>query len=163
MIINFNNKLFTTKYKQYILDTFNHAIDIIDPACRDLEVNIAFVSQSDIRKINKEFRGVDKVTDVLSFPTLDGGGKIIPNTSILKENFPHDINVESGNIMLGDIYLCLPVCFKQAKEYRTGRKREVSYLALHGLLHLIGYDHIDPSDKAVMRDMEDKILQRKEN
>ena len=161
MNINFNNKILTKKYRQYIMDIYAKALDVIKPKCSDLEVNIAFVNKSEIHRLNKEFRGVDKPTDVLSFPTLDYQGendKIIPASKLTKENFASDVDMETGNIMLGDIYICLPVCFKQAREYKTGRKREVSYLALHGLLHLLGYDHIDDSDKKKMRAMEDKIF-----
>ncbi len=161
MLINFNKKLFTSKYKKYIKDTYNKAIDIINPACKDLEVNVAFVSKKEIQDLNVTFRQVDRVTDVLSFPTLLYGeysDRIIKPNELIKTNFIMDINEENGNIILGDIYICLPVCFEQAKEYSTGVEREVSYLALHGLLHLLGYDHIEEDDKKIMRAMEDKIL-----
>ena len=71
MKINFNSKIFTKKYREYIADIYSIAIDTIKPACTDLEVNVAFVSKSEIHRLNHEFRGVDRATDVLSFPTLD--------------------------------------------------------------------------------------------
>ena len=100
---------------------------------------------------------------MLSFPTLnylDDDGTIIPPSKLKITNFPNDVNYENGNLMLGDIYLCLPVCFKQANEYKTGVKREIMYLAVHGLLHLLGYDHIEEKDKEKMRKMEEKILDK---
>ena len=69
-----------------------------------------------------------------------------------------DVNPESNNIILGDIYLCLPVCKKQAKEYNTGIIREITYLTLHSFLHLLGYDHIEEKDRVIMRDLEKKII-----
>jgi len=165
MQINFNNKLFTTKYKKYITDTYTKALEIIKPTDNNLEVNVAFVSKSRIKNLNSQFRQVDKITDVLSFPNLLYGKYekgIINPQDIKRTNFIMDVNEETGNIMLGDIYICLPVCFEQAKEYGTGKEREISYLALHGLLHLLGYDHIEAEDKKIMRLMEDKILGRLE-
>lgn len=161
MTINFCKKAFTKKYQNYIDLAYIMAIKTIKPSCKDLEVNIAFVSKSEIRELNKKHRGVDKETDVLSFPTLSYQGEedaIIPPAYIKRTNFPNDINYANGNLVIGDIYLCLPVCFKQAKEYKTGVRREIMYLAVHGLLHLLGYDHMTDSDKEKMRAMEEKIL-----
>ena len=75
-----------------------------------------------------------------------------------QEKFINDINPETNNIMLGDIVICLNKAFKQAKEYGNSKEREVGYLSMHGLLHLLGYDHIDDSDKKVMREREKQII-----
>lgn len=126
-----------------------------------LEVNIGFVSKSKIRKINKKHRNVNKVTDVLSFPTLlphDQVGMGLVVDRLTKEKFPFDINYETGNIFIGDVYICIPKVKRQAKEYGHSFERELSYLSLHGLLHLLGYDHMVEEDKRVMREMEEKIL-----
>ena len=163
MIINFNKRLFTGKYKKYIINAYNTAMDVINPACRDIEVNIHFVSKSRIHQINKMYRDTDRHTDVLSFPMLvysDNNGTIIPPSKITRTQFVMDVNEENGHIFIGDIFLCLPVCFAQAKEYGTGREREISYLAIHGLLHLLGYDHMVDDEKRYMRDMEEKILEK---
>ena len=163
MIINYNKKFNTAKYKQYITKAYAAAMSIIKPRYQGLEVNIAFVSKRQIHSINRQFRNVDRPTDVLSFPTISysgDNGNIISGKDLTKSNFAADINPETGNIMLGDIYICLPVCFRQAKQYNTGRKREVSYLAVHGLLHLLGYDHMIDSDKITMRAMEEKIMNK---
>ena len=161
MKINFCKKAFTNKYQIYIEIAYLQAMNVLKPSCRDLEVNIAFVNRKEIRELNSKHRGIDKETDVLSFPTLSyqgAEGTIIPPKMLKRANFPNDVNYANGHIMLGDIYLCLPVCCKQAKEYKTGVKREVMYLAVHGLLHLLGYDHMTEEDKAKMRAMEEKIL-----
>jgi len=153
--INFDK---VNKYSDYIVDIFNKAIEMLDPECKDLEVNVAFVTKKEIRQINKEYRDIDRVTDVLSFPCLDADGGIMDMKSLTKDNYVLDINPETGNIQLGDIYICLPVLLSQAKEYNTGIEREVKYLSLHSLLHLFGYDHIEDEDRIRMREMEKKII-----
>ena len=119
-----------------------------------LEVNIAFVSPKKIKELNSNFRNVNKVTDVLSFPQLDN----IDLFNITKEKYPMDYNMETGNVMLGDIYICVKKVKKQSKEYQTTLQREMSYMSVHGLLHLLGYDHIEEDDKKAMRIKEEEIL-----
>lgn len=161
MLINFNK----TRYKRKYIDTidviFNSTVQELNLPCKDLEVNVYFVSNAKIKEMNKNFRNVDKVTDVLSFPTLlksgEGGMQLIEK-NLNKEKFINDINPETNNIMLGDIVICLNKAFKQAKEYSNSKEREVGYLLMHGLLHLLGYDHIDDSDKKVMREREKQII-----
>lgn len=155
-----NNGKCKDKYLNVVVDAYKKASKVLSLP-EFLEVNIDFVSKREIRKINAQHRKIDKVTDVLSFPTLlpvdqYGMGLILDKLS--KENFPTDINFETGNIILGDIYICLGVVKKQAREYGHSFERELSYLAVHGLLHLLGYDHMVDEDKKVMREMEEKIL-----
>lgn len=158
MQINTNKKC--EKYIPYIKSTLDRAAEILNlPA--DIEVNIAMVSSYRIKKINKTYRDTNKVTDVLSFPTLlppdqVGMGLIIDELS--KENFPLDVNPVSGNLILGDIYICLRRVKKQGKMFGHGFERELCYLSLHGLLHLLGYDHMTNEDKIEMRKIEEKIL-----
>ena len=119
-----------------------------------LYAELAFVSRNKIKELNAQFRGVNSVTDVLSFPTLDGvRGKVLKH-----KNFPLDVT-ENG-LFLGSIVICLARAKEQAKEYGHTIEREVTYLTLHGLLHLFGYDHLTESDKAEMRKLEDKILKK---
>ena len=77
---------------------------------------------------------------------------------LTKENYKLCINPETNNVVLGDLYICFPQMKKQAKEYGTGIEREFVYLCLHGLLHLLGYDHMTEDDKKVMREKEELIL-----
>lgn len=162
MKINFFTKSHIKKFEDDITRTYNTAFDILGIKA-DCEVNVYEVSKRKIKKLNKTFRNVDKVTDVLSFPVLQplGDNKIICQ-DISKENYPFDINPETNCIMLGDTYICYPKVKKQAKEYGNTLQREVCYLLVHSLLHLVGYDHIDEKEKEQMRQMEEKIL-TKEN
>ncbi len=159
MLINYNKR--KNKYYTMLFDVYTQAEQVLGLNGDELEVNVAMVNARTIRKINAEYRHVDKVTDVLSFPNLsvEGDDKIIC-ACLTKENFCTDVNLDTGNIMLGQIYICLRKVKQQAKEYGHSLEREFSYLGLHGLLHLLGYDHIEPSDKIKMRKTEEEILGR---
>lgn len=159
MIINTNKKNY--KYLNKISEAYEYAIKFLEIPCKDLEVNLKIVSKKQIRKLNKTFRDNDKVTDVLSFPNLLEYGKKdmqLLGDKLTKENFVMDINPETNHIMLGDICICSSVVFRQAKEYNNSRDREVVYMAVHGLLHLLGYDHMIEEDKKIMRKVEEKIM-----
>lgn len=109
------------------------------------EVNVNFVDDETIRKLNNEFRNIDAATDVLSFP--------------MGENGEYDINPETGAKMLGDIVISIPHACKQAEEYEHSLQREIAFLTVHSLLHLLGYDHVDGGIEAVkMREKEETVL-----
>lgn len=115
-------------------------------------IELVFVGEEEIRSLNAQNRGVDKVTDVLSFPTLDGiRGKILN-----KKDFPLD--VEKGRLNLGSIAVCEEQCARQAEEIGHSTEREIIYLVLHGVLHLFGYDHLTDDDKTQMRSIEKAVL-----
>lgn len=118
----------------------------------DCLVEIDFVTQDEIRSLNKSTRNVDKVTDVLSYPALE---QILPFS---KDNYPYEYSEETKSVTLGSIVICEIVAKNQAKEYGHSEDREKAYLFLHGLLHLLGYDHIDEDDKKIMREKEEEIL-----
>ena len=118
-----------------------------------LSAELVFVSAEEIKELNAKHRGKDAVTDVLSFPTLDG----IRGEKILKKNFPFDIG-EDGDICIGSIAICEDRAKEQAEEYGHSYNRELHYLIVHGLCHLLGYDHIEESDKKEMREKEERIL-----
>lgn len=119
----------------------------------NLSAEIVFVDGEEIKKLNRETRGVDAVTDVLSFPTLDD----IRGAMLKKADFPYDID-EDGNLFLGSIIICEKRAKEQAEEYGHSYMRELHYLATHGLWHLLGYDHMTEEDKSQMREREEKIL-----
>jgi probable rRNA maturation factor len=161
MIINFNKTLFNKKFIKLITEAYNYALTLLKVPCKDIEVNIDFVSTKRILELNRNFRNNDKVTDVLSFPNLLKEG--VENEQIIcdiltKENFAGDINYENNCIFLGDICICKKVVFRQAKEFGNSREREMAYMAVHGLLHLLGYDHMREEDKTNMRTIEEKIM-----
>lgn len=108
------------------------------------ELSLTFVGKQRIRTINREYREIDKVTDVISFAFLDN-----------EENINFNKNMP---IMLGDIFICCDVAKKQAKAYNHSLKREYAFLFLHGLLHLFGYDHMNEEDEKEMFRLQDEIL-----
>ena len=108
----------------------------------DAIFNIIFVTNEAIHEINKTYRGVDRVTDVISFALEDGDD--IKNNPIR---------------VLGDIYIAIDVAYEQALEYGHSRVREVCFLATHGILHLLGYDHMNEEDEKVMFDKQKEILE----
>lgn len=118
----------------------------------DAYAEFVALDEEQMRSLNCEARGVDKVTDVLSFPALD---EIKPFD---EQNYPVDFDRQVSAVFLGSIVVCDPVACRQAEEYGHSVERERAYLFLHGLLHLLGYDHIRSEDKEVMRRKEEEIL-----
>ena len=113
-----------------------------------LIITITLTNAENIRKINKQFRNIDKATDVLSFPMFE---KDELENKIKNRLFEHED-------VLGDIIISIPKVEEQAKEYGHSFERELSYMVVHGFYHLMGYDHIKEEDKIVMRPKEEKIL-----
>ncbi len=120
--------------------------------CGEAYVELIFMDEAEIHTLNLQTRGVDRATDVLSYPNLD---EIKPFTF---ENYPFDYDNELSSVFLGSIVICEPIALKQSEEYGHSFKREKSYLFLHGLLHLLGYDHEKDDDKFRMRQAEEDIL-----
>ncbi len=120
-----------------------------------LAFEIVFVGEEEIRELNRDTRGMDKVTDVLSYPTLDG----IKGKPLSKRDYPYDLD-EEGNLCVGSIAVCIKRAKEQAEEYGHSYKRELHYLIVHGVLHLLGYDHMTDEDKTEMREKEEEILQK---
>lgn len=114
-----------------------------------------FTDAETIREVNATTRGIDKATDVLSFPMLD---KI---EAFNADNYPFDTDGE-GAVRLGNILICTEVAQAAAEEYGLTMRREFGYLFAHGLLHLLGYDHETEADKRVMREKEEAVLLRAE-
>ncbi len=111
----------------------------------DAEINVTLVDKKRIHEVNLEFRNIDSPTDVLSFP--------------LGENGTYDTNPENGNKMLGDVLICVEKAFEQADLYGHGIEREIAYLTIHSVLHLLGYDHENGGlEKVKMRDKEETVL-----
>lgn len=160
MQINFSDKLFTKKYHKLINSTYETAICELKPNYDKLEVSIIFVSDKEIREINRDFRDKDAVTDVISFPLIADEKTGIIAKNLKKYAVASNIDPATKNLNLGDIYICLKRAKEQANEFGHSIDREISFLALHGLLHLMGYDHIDDYDKCVMRLKEEEILSK---
>ena len=118
-----------------------------------LSVEFLWVDEEEIQRLNRETRSVDKVTDVLSFPSLDG----IKGKPLCGADYPFDLD-EEGNLFLGSIVICAPRAKEQAMEYGHSYNRELHYLLVHGIMHCLGYDHMTDDERAEMREQEEKIL-----
>ena len=123
------------------------------------EVSLVFVNNYEIRNINRETRNIDKVTDVLSFPMIDyKKGKDYKDLYL---NFNFDsMFFDNGNLVLGDIVISLERALEQSIEFNHSFFREASYLVIHSVLHLLGYDHMDEIEKRAMRNREEYILNK---
>lgn len=107
--------------------------------------SIVFVDEEKIQYLNKNYRNIDKVTDVISFAFEDSGNIVYNNVRFL-----------------GEIYICIPKMIAQAIEYGHSETRELAFLTVHGLLHLLGYDHMTKEDEEVMFGLQEKILNEDE-
>lgn len=121
----------------------------------NLTAEISFCSEDEIRELNRVNRQKDSVTDVLSFPSLN----VTAGEIIKKKNYPFDTDPETGGVFLGSIIICEKRAKEQAEEYGHSLTREIYYLAVHGLMHLFGYDHETEQDKINMREMEECALE----
>lgn len=119
-----------------------------------LAIEFLFVDEVEIQRLNREMRSTDRITDVLSFPTLDG----IKGQALQKNRFPFDID-ENGELMLGSVVVCCKRAQEQAEEYGHSYERELHYLLVHGVLHCLGYDHVTDEEKSEMREREERVLQ----
>ena len=123
---------------------------------RPCAVSIRLCGDEEIHEINRDYRGVDRATDVLSFPTVNYPAGVTAGAAdkLLRREYDD----ETDACMLGDLILSVPHVLAQAAEYGHSPEREAAYLIVHGLCHLMGYDHIEEDDKRRMRAMEEKIL-----
>ena len=121
----------------------------------DLSAELLLVSEEEIRELNARERGVDSVTDVLSFPSMDG----IKGQPVLAEEHGEELD-EDGNVFLGSIVICEKRAREQAQEYGHSFERELWYLAVHGILHCLGYDHMTEEEKREMREKEESVMQK---
>ena len=120
----------------------------------DFYVDLTFLDKNEIKDLNQKERGVDAVTDVLSFPMLDG----VRNKIIKRKDFPFDYDEDETAIFLGSIAICKERAAEQAIEYGHGERREITYLIVHALMHLFGYDHLTEEDKKEMREKEENVM-----
>ena len=112
----------------------------------EAEINITFTDDREIKELNSRFRNIDRSTDVLSFP--------------LGENGVYDTDPETGAKMLGDVVISLEHADEQARLYGHSFEREVTYLAVHSVLHLLGYDHVNGGlEQTIMREKEECVME----
>ncbi len=137
--------------KRMIKQAVNAALEAenISAPC---EISVLLTDDEGIHALNREFRKVDKATDVLSFPANEfKAGEFDPEIA--------EQNPKTGRVMLGDMAISLEHAVEQGREFGHGTKRELQYLTVHSVLHLLGYDHVDEGDeKRVMRSREKEIM-----
>ena len=147
--INYNN-IEKIETAENIIRNVVQAVLDEEKIIHELYINITLTNNEEIHKINKQYRGVDRPTDVLSFPMYERDE--IPNLRKKQENSVEEI--------LGDIIISIPKVREQAEEYGHSFERELAYLTTHGMLHLLGYDHMVDEEKEQMRKQEEKILEK---
>ncbi len=122
----------------------------------ETEVNLTLTDDARIREINRDMRGIDASTDVLSFPMVDYDAPA--DYSLLEKNAEAYANPDTGEIMLGDIVISVDHLKLQAEEYGHSEKREYAFLITHSMLHLIGYDHMEDAERTLMEERQRVIL-----
>ncbi len=139
--IEYSNELITLLNK-----VVNKSLEVenIDKNHREIEVSISFVNNEEIKGLNRDFRGKDKETDVLSFPQYD-----------ITEVFEHQNDI----LILGDIVISLEKAKEQSMEYGHSFEREVAFLTAHSMFHLMGYDHDTDENTRLMRSKEERVLE----
>ena len=148
MIVTLENNQEEIQVPEELEATLNKAMDIIarlEKLTDNTEVDITIVDNDEIHQLNRDYRGIDRPTDVLSF-ALDEGDE--------------EPEVEDGEAehLLGDVIISAPRAVEQGEEFGHGLNREMTYLSVHGMLHLLGYDHMEEADKQVMRAREEQVL-----
>lgn len=112
-----------------------------------LEIGVTVVSGEEIKELNREYRGKDSVTDVLSFPQFNNSDELY-----------YELEEAETEVLMGDVVLCYDRAVSQAEEYGTGITREFVYLFVHSILHLMGYDHMVEDEKKEMRAFEEEVM-----
>jgi len=130
------------------LERADTGLEILDPDI--MEVSLSFVSLDEIHELNKAYRGIDSPTDVLSFPMIEGFEEL--------EKMYGETGELPGELLLGDVVICLDKALQQAEEYGHSKEREIVYLFTHSILHLLGYDHMNEEEKKVMRAREEQVM-----
>lgn len=156
-----------TDNRQNKIEVNEELVNIINEVCEKAlkaeevkipyQISLLFVDNEEIKEINRETRGIDKATDVLSFPMLD-----YPKDKVFKEVYKdtkfNEIYLDGEELVLGDMVLSLERAKEQSIEYNHSFNREVCYLVVHSILHLLGYDHMEDEEKKRMRKREEEIL-----
>lgn len=145
MTILIDNRALDFEIPKEIIKYFKKSTKVIlemENINEDVEVSVSFVNEDEIKELNKDYRDKDKVTDVLSFPT------------------EMEYHIEGVPLILGDVVICSKRAKEQSEEFGHSLQRELVYLFVHSMFHLLGYDHIDDDDKLLMRQKEKEALKR---
>lgn len=153
---NETDEVFEFDVEKLIKDLTNAVLASENVLFNDISLNVTFTDDDTIQKINSEFRDIDKSTDVLSFPAIDFENP--GDLSFLNGDEADYFDPDTNELILGDIMISLEHAHAQAVEYGHSFKREIAFLITHSLLHLLGYDHMDDSERLVMEEKQKNIL-----
>ena len=153
-MIEFNSKV-DEKIMQNLTRVYEAVADFAHLPKR-IKVNLSFVDEKTIRKLNKDTRNIDKVTDVLTYPYVE----LRPKEKLKLSDYELEIDPDDNRLLIGDIYICIKRAEEQSKEYGHSLNREMCFLFCHGLLHILGYDHIKKEDEEVMTGLQTEILDK---
>lgn len=161
MTVNIENEYLceiSIDYLHIIHDVVEAAVDYVK-CPYDVEVSVLLTDNDRIQEINRENRGIDRPTDVLSFPMIEFPS---PEEFSLVEEHPEDyFNHDTGELNLGDIVVSMDKVYEQAQEFGHSQERELAFLVAHSMLHLSGYDHVEEAERLVMEAKQEDILQQK--
>ena len=132
---------------EFLMESEADALELSDR----IEVDITVTEPEEIRAINAEYRGIDRATDVLSFPQYEDKESVLDALEFLEDG---------QSLLLGDVVLCYAQAMEQAEQYGNTPERELCYLYVHSLMHLLGYDHIEDEDRRVMREHEESVMRQ---
>lgn len=145
--------LYNAEQHEKILErAIKGALKHFDIKAKEVEIEVELLDSTEMQELNREERGIDKVTDVLSFPSLEV--ELPFNAS----DYEDDVNPENDCVILGEIYICLERAQEQAEEYGHSLERELGFLVTHGMLHLLGFDHEEEEEREEMEALQDEIL-----
>ena len=149
---------FDFDYEEAAKSIIDQALDYLN-CPYEVQLNLTLTDNEGIHAINKEYRQIDTPTDVLSFPLID-----YPEPNVFPESIEDDaedyFDLDTGELMLGDIIISVEKCKEQAKEYGHSELREYSFLIVHSMLHLFGYDHMEDDERTVMEVKQREILDK---
>lgn len=135
----------------------NAALDVVQ-CPYEAEINLLLTHDDEIHEMNREHRGIDRPTDVLSFPMQEFA--VPGDFSEIDEEADDIFNPESGELMLGDIVISADRILTQSKEYGHSARREYAFLIAHSMLHLCGYDHMEEDERTVMEEKQREIMEK---
>lgn len=143
-------------YEDVIRKVINYSLDFIQ-CPYETEVNVVITDNDGIHQVNKEYRNIDRPTDVLSFPMIEY--EEAGNFDIIDENNEDVFNPETGELVLGDIMISIEKVKEQALDYGHSELRELAFLTAHSMLHLFGYDHMEEEERKVMEEAQRSIME----
>ena len=153
-MIEFNSRI-DEKIMQNLTKVYEAVADFAHLPKR-IKVNLSFVDEKTIRELNKDTRNIDKVTDVLTYPYVE----LRPKEKLKLSDYELEMDPDDNRLLIGDIYICIKRAEEQSKEYGHSLNREMCFLFCHGLLHILGYDHIKKEDEEVMTGLQTEILDK---